>query len=296
MEMEQQRSLIEQSSGNFSFFRDQPVTREEAGWALAVIMRKSRIVHPHQDVRDDYAPRMQFLAHPDLNEVALSPDAGVGIPFQEEMLIDGKREEECVVQIARRDMPKGEEVFLWPGRLSNSELLMRHNITFDHNPIGIGRNATTPPNWSPNKEAPVHKEYAKYNCSDLQSFELRFSPKGWPMRQFVRCFRISWFLNNGWYNPGLIKRMRDLDKWPPPSKYGHDDWLAWTQANAELNNVIKDYCKFMRTQLKNTITVALADDFRSSTDPMDKKLWRLRDEESKTFKACITLAESVQKS
>ena len=33
--------------------------------------------------------------------------------------------QDVVVQIARRDMPKGEEIFVWPGRLSNSEMIAR---------------------------------------------------------------------------------------------------------------------------------------------------------------------------
>ena len=44
-------------------------------------------------------------------------------------------------------------------------------------------------------------------------------PAGYPMRSFVRCYRISWFIGNGWYSPALKNRMRDLNKWPPPEKY-----------------------------------------------------------------------------
>ena len=43
----------------------------------------------------------------------------------------GKREQDVVVQIARRDMPKGEEIFVWPGRLSNSEMIARCSLHTD---------------------------------------------------------------------------------------------------------------------------------------------------------------------
>jgi len=218
----------------------------------------------------------------------------VAIAFQEEILLEeGKREEEMVVQIARRDMPKGEEIFLWPGRLSNSEMAVRHGLTFPNNPVGIGRNITQPPNWDTNPETKFRREYDKYNCTTLEAFELRFTPRGHPMRNFVRCYRVSWFLTNGWYNPGLAKRTRELNKWPPPKKYSKDDWLAWTQADAEVNRVIKEYCKFMRQQLKDTMDSKTAEDFRKSADPVDRLVWQLRGEESRTFKECIAVANSV---
>ena len=44
--------------------------------------------------------------------MALNPNPVVSIGFQEEIIIDGKREEDVVLQIARRDMPKGAGVFL----------------------------------------------------------------------------------------------------------------------------------------------------------------------------------------
>lgn len=56
----------------------------------------------------------------ELLDVALHPNPVVSIGFQEEIIIEGKREEDVVLQIARRDMPKGKEIFAWPGRLSNS--------------------------------------------------------------------------------------------------------------------------------------------------------------------------------
>jgi len=198
-----------------------------------------------------------------------------------------------VVQIARRDMPKGEEVFLWPGRLSNSEMVVRHGMSFQRNPIGIGRNITQPPNWNDNPSSKVRLEYEKYNCSTLEAFELRFSPLGTPSKSFVRCYRISWFLVNGWYSPGLQSRRRELDKWPPPKKYSKDDWLSWTQADAEVNRVILEYCRDMRGRLKDMLDSATAEDFRKSKDPLDKLIWKLRSEESKTFKECINAARAI---
>jgi len=292
-EMVRNRNLIEETASNLTFFDGQPVTTAEAAWALAVIMRHARIVHPHQDARESRDPRMYIFPFEELLDVQFHPDAGVAISFQEEIILNGKREEEMVLQIARRDMPKGEEIFFWPGRLSNSEMIVRHGISFERNPMGIGRNSTQPPNWSPHRESKIRKEYDQYNCSSLEAFELRFTPTGHPHRNFVRCYRISWFLVNGWYSPGYTKRLRDLNKWPPPKKYSKDDWLAWTQADAEVNRVILEYCNFMKQQLKDTMDAATAEDFRRSTDPMDALLWQLRGEESKTFKACVALAKTV---
>jgi len=292
-EMVRNRDLIKHTAGNLTFFRKEPVGRAEAGWALAVIMRHARVVHPHQDVRETRMPRMYLFPFEELLRVRLHPDPGVAISFQEEILLDGKREEEMVVQIARRDMPKGEEVFFWPGKLSNSEMVVRHGMKFDKNPVGIGRNITQPPNWAEAKGSKIRREYDKYNCSSLESFELRFSPLGSPSKTFVRCYRISWFLTNGWYSPALQNRRRDLDKWPPPKKYGKDDWLSWTQADQEVNRVILEYCRDMRARLKDSIDAALAKDFRRSKDPVDKLLWQVRGEESKTFKECMKQAQSI---
>merc|ERR1712050_139092 len=98
------------------------------------------------------------------------------------------------------------------------------------------------------------------------------------MRSFVRCYRISWFLTNGWYSPAYASRLRDLNRWPPPAKYSKEDWLVWTQADAEINRVVLDYCKHMRGQLKETMDAATAEDFRRSTDPLDQLVWRMRGE------------------
>lgn len=293
-EMARNRDLIRNTAGNLTFFAKERVGQAEATWALAVIMRHARVVHPHQDVRETRHPRMYLFPFAELLDIQLHPDPGVAISFQEEIVLEnGKREEEVVVQIARKDMPKGEEVFLWPGRLSNSEMIVRHGLAFSKNPMGIGRNITQPPNWHENPASNIRKEYERYNCTSLESFELRFSPLGSPSRTFVRCYRVSWFLTNGWYSPALLSRRRELEKWPPPKKYGKDDWLAWTQADQEVNRVILEYCRDMRERLKDSIDAATAEEFRKSKDPVDKLLWQLRGEESKTFKECMNVAKSI---
>ena len=177
---------------------------------------------------------------------------------------------------------------------------------------------------------------------------------GFPMRNFVRCYRVSWFITNGWYSPALKSRMRELNKWPPPEKYTtlgfkspqlskmslklsvilgrrrqqhtvsnihklmcslwrvylfnihtyiyihtyihiyiyicsgmyiqaqadicrharmhsvsvcmyvcmyvctrKPDWLSWTQADAEVNRAILDYCQSMKQQLKDSFSMGL---------------------------------------
>ena len=86
---------------------------------------------------------------------------------------------------------------MWPGRLSNSELLLRHNLTFAKNPVGVGDNTTAPHQWNPDGLGQANREYAKFNCTYPESFELRFSAKGYPQRQLARCARLSWFMENG---------------------------------------------------------------------------------------------------
>lgn len=291
--MRRNSDLIEHSSRNVSIFRDAPVSRGEAEWALAVIMRHARVVHPHQDVRETHDPRMYLIPLVELLGVEFHNDPSTGISFQEEITFEGKREEEVVLQIARRDMAKGEEVYVWPGRFSNSDMVVRHGQAFPFNQIGIGRNVSQPPNWDDDKDSNVRKEYAKYNCTNLEAFELRLSTEGKPHRIWTRCYRVSWFLANGWYSPALTKRMRDLDKWPPPEKYTKEDWLSWTQADRETNRVVLDYCQMMRQQLKDTIDSTTANDFRNSSDPMDRLLWHLRGEESRTFKECVAAAKKL---
>lgn len=294
LEMSSRRDFVLHTATNLTYFQTSPVTEKEAAWAVAVIMRHARVVHPHQDDRENKHPRMHIFPLVEMFHIAMHPEPGIAVTFQQEVIIEGKKEEDVVLQIARRDMPKGEEIFLWPGRLSNSEMVARHGFSFEQNPLGIGRNITQPPQWSEHKKSKERREFDLYNCSSLEAFELRLNSRGYPMRNFVRCFRVSWFITNGWYSPSLKKRVRDLNKWPPPEKYTKDDWLSWTQADAELNRLILGYCKQMRQQLKDTMDVALADDFRHSKDPVDRVLWHMRGEESRTFKNCISVAKKIQ--
>jgi len=50
---------------------------------------------------------------------------------------------------------------------------------------------------------------------------------------------------------------------------------------------------FFQIFFMESMDSTIADDFRKSKDPMDKLLWHLRGEESKTFKECIRVAEKV---
>ncbi|CAJ1355653.1 unnamed protein product [Effrenium voratum] len=213
---------------------------------------------------------------------------------------------------AERDYRQGEEVFLWhraqrSGRHSDSEpgpelglcsvgsgLSLRADKTpWAKNPTGVGGKVSIPENWNPNPRTPSMKEFRKFNCTSQEAFEVRLSPKGWPMRSFVRCFRVAWFLLNDWYTPKVINQTHLLDKWPPPKKYSHDvtDWLGWTQADQATNSKIQQYCKAMKEKLRESITSVMAEDFRKSEDAVDKVLWRLRNEESKAFKECTSLAK-----
>lgn len=124
------------------------------------------------------------------------PDASISITFQQERIVHNGTEIDAVLQIARRDMAKGEENFLWPGRFSNSDLVLRWNFTFQPNHIGVGDNVTAK-NWNPDPKSKQYREFAKYNCS-ADDFELRFSPKGLPVGKLPRCYRINWFVLNGW--------------------------------------------------------------------------------------------------
>merc|ERR1712196_156185 len=134
---------------------------------------------------------------------------------------------------------------------------------------GIGGKVDKPPNWSGNRAVPNWKEYTKFNCTTLKAFEIRLSQKGWPNRIYIRCRRVAWHMEQGWYSSNYIDMLEDLDKWPPPAKYKHGDWLAWSQADREVNKIINEYCQVMKRQLKETITAATASEFRQSADPLD---------------------------
>jgi len=289
-EIKRQRELVERLALNLTAFRLRPVSRGESAWALGVIIRRAQHVLMNSDVgRPGTAPRaLRLVPLPELLSAPWHPDPAVSGQLEET--------EAGLLQVARRDMRRGEEAFLWTGRFSSSELALRLGASFHRNPTGIGGNVTLPPNWNPGANTPHNREYRKYNCTAAEVFEIRLSPKGWPGRMFVRCSRIAWYLANGWYKPEYTDRIHLLDKWPPPVKYNHSDWLGWTQADQTVNRAILEYCNRMKRQLKETLTTAVAEDFRRSTDPLDALLWRVRAEESKAFRECVSLARTVSRS
>jgi hypothetical protein len=292
-EMRGRVDLVLRSAGNISF--TPPITEEEARWAVAVIMKHARTVHPPFDQVEQRPARMCLLAVPELLDMELSTIPDNTLAYQEEMLRYGENKQHegyFVTQIARSDMVKGSPVAVWPGHLSSSELTLRFSKSFNMTSVGIGRNVSQPPNWTPNKNAPISQEYAKYNCTGLESFELRFDPKGRPSKTFVRCYRVSWFMANGWYSPMIQQRMSLLSKWPPPKKYSHEDWLSWTQADLDLNKVILEYCKLMKDKL-DVQDFELHESLAVSTDQQDKLVAGIVAGERQAFGNCIHLSEKV---
>lgn len=231
-----------------------------------------------------------------MREMRIHPDPKIATPFHDGVAIVAGQEVPSVMQIARSDLVKGTEVLAWPGWLSNSELILQHEQSFDKNPTGVGGNLTVPPNWSPRINTPNGREFAKFNCTSAGAFQMRFSTKGWPVRIFVRCTRIAFLLENDWYSADDLERIALLDQWPPTKKYTHKGWIGYTQADQQVGKVILTYCAAMKQRLKDTITTALADSFRNSSDAADKLLLKLRGDESRAFRECVTLAKSVEKS
>jgi hypothetical protein len=285
--------FVQQTAGNLSFAP--AVTRAEAAWAVAVILKHARTVHPPFDEANKRPARMMLLAVPELVPMEVSVNEDLTITFQEELMKYGENRQHegyFVTQIARTDMIKGTPVAVWPGHLSNSELILRHGKSFPESRVGIGRNVSQPPNWQPSKDAPIMEEYGKYNCSTLESFELRFNAKGKPSKMFVRCYRVSWLMSNGWYSPMVEERMSMLDKWPPPKRYKHDDWLSWTQADLDLNKVILQYCDMVKTKLDEQ-DFELHEALAASSDPNDALVAAIVRGEREAFGNCIIMAEKV---
>jgi hypothetical protein len=106
-----------------------PISRLEAKWALSVLLRRGLTVHPHQDERGEKLARMMLIPDTTLLDTEWYPDLSMAITFQEEIVLQDRREVEVVQQIARRDIPKGQQVYQWAGRFSNSELMLRHGVT-----------------------------------------------------------------------------------------------------------------------------------------------------------------------
>jgi len=264
---------------------------EEATWALGVILRRAQHVISPEDGK-----RLLRLAMlPELLALRHHPDAAQAPPLHRATVTLGGQERNVLLRAAERDYQADEEIFLWSGRFSESELILRgtRSESSFKNPTGVGGKVSIPENWNSNPRTPNYKEFRKFNCTSQEAFEVRLSKKGWPMRSFVRCFRVAWLLLNNWYKPQVINQTNLLDKWPPPKKYSHEDWLGWTQADQATNLQIQEYCQAMRTGLRESITSVMAEDFRTSQDPVDQQLWRIRSEESKAFKECIALAKST---
>lgn len=222
----------------------------EAAWALGVVLRRAQ----HVLSPEDGGRRLRLAKVPQLLVLSPHPDAFQAPPFIEARVNVSGQERHALLLAADRDYQAQEEIFLWSGRLSDSELILRgvsRNESFK-NPTGYGGKVTIPDNWNSNPRTPNYKEFRKFNCTSQEAFEVRLSKKGWPMRSFVRCFRVAWLLLNGWYTPQVIDQTSLLDKWPPPKKYSHHDWLGWTQADQATNNQIQDYCKTLRQRLRES--------------------------------------------
>eukprot|EP00930_Biecheleria_cincta_P050632 TRINITY_DN35816_c0_g1_i1.p1 TRINITY_DN35816_c0_g1~~TRINITY_DN35816_c0_g1_i1.p1 ORF type:complete len:478 (-),score=77.68 TRINITY_DN35816_c0_g1_i1:16-1419(-) len=278
-------------------FKSVPVAKTESEWALSVVLRHSQQIE-RPDTDGQRHLRLAMLS--ELLPVRLHADQTIAPALLETEVALGSEKEKVKVllRVAGRDMPAGEEIFLWSGRLSDSELAVRSfsspaGKSMQRNPTGIGGKVSIPESWNPNPRTPNFKEFRKFNCTSEQAFEVRLSTKGWPMRSFVRCYRVAWLLLNDHYSSEMLNQLELLDKWPPPKKYNHQDWLVWTQADQATNSEVAEYCKSMRDRLRDSINSSTAEQFRQSKDPTDKFLWKLRSEETKAFKECIALAKST---
>lgn len=260
---------------------------EEANWALGVAARRAQ----HVVLPEDGRRVLRLIMVTDLFKMRMHPDALQAPPLVETTALAAGKERRLLLRAAERDYHAGEELFLWTGRLSDSELLLRGiarpNASSMKNPTGIGGKVRIPENWNTNPRTPNFKEFRKFNCTSQEAFEVRLSKKGWPMRSFVRCYRVAWLLLNNWYSPKVINQTQLLDKWPPPKKYSHEDWLGWTQADQAINSEIQEYCTTMRSRLRNSIDSTTAEDFRRSDNSVDKILWKLRSEESKADRKSV---------
>jgi len=278
-------------------FADTPLKKEEALTALGVALREALWVEPPAEGTAPLPLNASLVLAPlpELLQVQRHPNMSIAAPLKRVIsLRSAPGVAPLLAVIARRDMHAGEEALpLWLGRFSSSELALRRDEIYSNNPVGVGGKFAPPQNLSPNRNTPHMREYRKFNCSSGEAFEMRLSPKGWPMRPFIRCARIAHFLATGAYKPGFVDRMDMLDKWPPPKKYAIEEWLSWTQADQTVNRQLHAYCVEMKKQLKETITSRVADDFRQSTDATDILVWKIRSDETKAFRECVALSRSI---
>lgn len=294
-DMQQAVTSIMETVSNFTAFKQHPLDKEEAVWSASVILKHGKVVHPTQDLRESVMPRMYLLPHLSLMGAPMNPDPEISIVFQEEMVREKGKEEDMVLLIARKDMAKNETVHMWPGQLSDSELVLRHNITFKNNPIGMGSNISLPSDWNEDPtQMKSYKEFKKFNCSEVENFQIRISRNGKPNQDFVRCYRLAWFINHGWYHPGYGRpnMIAMLNQWPPPTRYTHTEWLAWTQADNALSARLTAHCEYMKQQLKSSVSDEIKQYFRTSTDGNDKAIWRLRQVENTAWNKCIAQADN----
>ncbi|KAF4678874.1 hypothetical protein FOZ62_026944, partial [Perkinsus olseni] len=111
---------------------------DHAEWAVSVLMKYSRVVHPDPSLRETELPKMLLLADPIVDAVPLHTSPRKGIVLQREIVQENGRLEDVVALVARQDMREGEEVFIWAGHFSSSELLMRYGFSLKDNPVGVG--------------------------------------------------------------------------------------------------------------------------------------------------------------
>ena len=107
----------------------------------------------------------------------------------------------------------GEEIFAWPGRLSNSEMIARHGFSFRENPVGIGRNLSQPPSWSDNKDSKGRKE-SWHSWNEAESIVLIsfFFGGVWVKQKYGQRFKVVQKLD---VIPCHFEDLEDVQKWLP---------------------------------------------------------------------------------
>eukprot|EP00933_Yihiella_yeosuensis_P034055 TRINITY_DN27608_c0_g1_i1.p1 TRINITY_DN27608_c0_g1~~TRINITY_DN27608_c0_g1_i1.p1 ORF type:complete len:303 (+),score=43.82 TRINITY_DN27608_c0_g1_i1:698-1606(+) len=290
------RDEVLELSRKIKDFAGKDASEAEANWALGVVLKRSHQVQSRELTSLGVPWHITLPLLPELLKIQWHPDPAVAPPLIETTSKIKEKVEEVLLRIAGQDFSAGKEIFVWSGRLSNSELVVRgfKNIFSSRasNPTGVGGNLSEPETWNPSPKTRNFQHFKKYNCTSNEVMEIRLSPKGWPMRSFVRCYRVAYHMASG-FTEAFSQYATMLDKWPPLRKYKHEDWLAWTQADQMVNRIIIDYCAFMRERLRDALTLAEAEEFRKSTHPLEKLLWKVRSEESVSFKECISVAKGA---
>lgn len=161
---------------------------DDAAWALGVVLRRAQhVISPEDGRRWLHLPML-----PELLPLRYHPDALQAPPlWQTSVKVDGQ-ERNVLLRAAERDHRENEEIFLWSGRFSESELFLRGvsrsaNESTLKNPTGIGGKVAIPENWNSNPRTPNYKEFRKFNCTSQEAFEVRLSKKGWPRKQWAHA-------------------------------------------------------------------------------------------------------------